>query len=249
MHPTPRSVKHYRSAQDRFLKPAVVNFFAREFPKLFGPVMRENIADELLNLFKSLNPDAQRLQPGQILWNALDKYTRGDSPNRRYVPVVLSLVTQEDVRRLTAGESRTTITQQAMARIIQEAYQQGGILSMRDIALLTLRCDSYVSVLRKTYEKEHDTILPHTGVKHDMGSCITHKAVIVRKVILEKKDPVDVARETTHSQQAVDHYLKDYHRVKAVYDYKQDIEYIHLVTGIAKHVVKEYVEIIKFCQK
>ena len=41
-----------------------------------------------------------------------------------------------------------------------------------------------------------------------MGSCISHKTAIVRKVVLEKKDPADVARECNHSQRAVDHYLK-----------------------------------------
>ena len=249
MIPTPSRVKHYRSAQDRFLNPALKNFFATEFPRLFGPVMRENLAEALLQLIGQVHPERQRLQPGQVLWNALDKHTRGDSPHRKYLPVVLSLVTEEDVKLMSTGASRKTVTKQAIARIIQEAYQQGGILSMRDIALLTLRDDSYVSVLRKGYEKEHDTILPHTGVLHDMGSCISHKTVIVRKGMLEKKDPADVARETAHSQQAVDRYLHDYHRVKAVYDYNQDVQYIHLVTGIARHVIKEYVEIIQFCQQ
>ena len=249
MIPASYREKHYRSAQDRFLKPALMNFFATEFPRLFGPVMRENLAEALLELIEQVHPECQRLQPGQILWNALDKHTRGDSPNRKYTPVVLSLVTEDDVKLMISGIPRTTVTKQAIARIIREAYQQGGILSMRDIALLTLRTNSYVSVLRKRYEKEHDTILPHTGVLHDMGSCITHKSVIVRKVVLEKKDPADVARETAHSQKAVDHYLNDYHRVKSVYVYHKDVQYIHLVTGIAKHVVKEYVEIIKSCQK
>jgi hypothetical protein len=249
MIPKSSRVKHYQSAQERFLKPALKNFFATEFPRLFGPVMRENLAEALLQLMAQVHPERQRLQPGQILWNALDKHTRGDSPKRKYVPVVLSLVTEDDVKLMASGACRTTVTKQAIARIVREAYQQGGILSMRDVALLTLRTDSYVSVLRKRYEKEHDTILPHTGVLHDMGSCISHKSVIVRKVILEKKDPADVARETAHSQKAVDRYLNDYHRVKSVYDYHQDAQYIHLVTGIAKHVVKEYVEIIQLCQK
>lgn len=249
MIPASYREKHYRSAQDRFLKPALKNFFATEFPRLFGPVMRENLAEALLQLIDQLHPERQRLQPGQILWNALDKNTRGDSPNRKYIPVALSLVTEDDVQLMLSGVPRTKVTKQAIARIIQEAYQQGGILSMRDIALLTLRTNSYVSMLRKSYEKEHDTILPHTGVLHDMGSCMSHKSIIVRKVILEKKDPADVARETRHSQKAVDHYLHDYHRVKSVYDYNQDVQYIHLVTGIAKHVVKEYVEILKLCQK
>ena len=39
---------HYVSAKDRFFKPAIVNFFTREFPSLFGPVTRENIAGELI---------------------------------------------------------------------------------------------------------------------------------------------------------------------------------------------------------
>jgi hypothetical protein len=249
MIPASYRENHYRSAQDRFLKPALINFFATEFPRLFGPVMRENLAEALLHLIEQVHPECHRLQPGQILWNALDKNTRADSPNRKYITVVLSLVTEDDVKLMISGVSRTTVTKQAIARIIQEAYQQGGILSMRDVALLTLRTNSYASVLRKRYEKEHDTILPHTGVLHDMGSCITHKSVIVRKVVLEKKDPADVARETAHSQKAVDHYLSDYHRVKTVYVDHKDVQHIHLVTGIAKHVVKEYVEIIKLCQK
>lgn len=249
MIPTSPRMKQYRSAQDRFLKPALKNFFATEFPRLFGPVMRENLAEALLHLMSQVYPEHHHLQPGQVLWNALDKSTRGDSPNRKYVAVVLSLVTEEDVKLMSTGASRTKVTEQAIARMIREAYQQGGILSMRDLALLTLRAETYVTVLRKNYEKEQDTILPHTGVLHDMGSCISHKSVIVRKVILENKDPADVARETAHSQKAVDKYLNDYHRVKSLYDSNQDVQYIHLITGIAKHVVKEYVKIITLCQK
>jgi len=86
--------------------------------------------------------------------------------------------------------------------------------------------------------------LPHTGLLHDIGSGISHKALILRKIILEKKDPADVARETNHSQKAVDRYLNDYHRVKTAYMHNPDIEYIHLVTNLSKYLIKQYVEII-----
>jgi hypothetical protein len=89
----------YNSAKDRFLKAAISQFFTREFPRLFGPVIREKLADELVVLFLSLYPQAQRLQPGQILWNALDKSTRATSPRRSYRPVVLSVITPEDVEQ------------------------------------------------------------------------------------------------------------------------------------------------------
>ena len=61
---TPDSIKRYSSAKYRFFKPVVVNFFAREFPKLFGPVMRERLADELIDLFERLSPESTRIRPG-----------------------------------------------------------------------------------------------------------------------------------------------------------------------------------------
>ena len=241
---SPDSIKRYDAAKHRFLRPVLINFFAREFPKLFGPVMRERIADELIDLFEKTTPEIKRIKPGQILWNALDKNTRGDSPNRRYVTVVLSIITENDIEKLANGVPMSIVAQNAIARMIKEAYKQGGVLSMRDIGLLTLKTPSNVSRKRLEYEKANQCLLPHTGLLHDMGSCISHKTTIIRKVIVEKKDPADVARECNHSQSAVDHYLKDFHRVKTAYQQNQDNNYVHIVTGIAKHVVKQYIEMI-----
>jgi len=238
-------LKRYSSAKTRFLKPVIMNFFSREFPKLFGPIIREKLADELITLFESNCPDVKRLKPGQLLWNALDKNTRGDSPLRRYVPVVLSIVTENDILQLENGILPSVIAKNTIARIIKQAYQQGGILSTRDVALITLRYSGTVSQLRLSYEKEHNCVLPHTGVLHDMGSSISHKTTIINKVVIQKKDPATAARECNHSQKAADHYLKDYNRVKTVFEQNQDIQYIHQVTGIAQHVVKQYINILQ----
>jgi len=244
MIPKPTSVKKYRSAHDRFLKPAIVNFFEREFCGLFGPVVRENIADALMELFESLCPESSRLKPGQLVWNALDKHTRADWSNRRYKPVILSLVTDDDVSMFENGTSVSLIRQSIMARMIKEAYQQGAVLSTRDLSLLLVSDGAYLSKQRIAYEKQHDQILPHTGVIHDMGTTITHKRSIVYKHIIEKKDPSMVALETNHSQLAVDKYIKDYYRVKTLVDDDKDVEFIHHTTNIAKHVINQYLKII-----
>jgi len=235
----------YHAAKDRFLKSSITSFFARELPKFFGPVMREKVADELVTIIDAVYPESNRLQPGQMLWNALDKSTRATSPNRRYVPVVLSVITSEDVAQLSQGTPMSHITRNNIARMIHEAYDQGGILSTRDIGLLTLRDPSTVSTIRLEYEKEHNCTLPHTGLLHDIGSGVSHKAVILRKIIHEKKDPADVARETSHSQRAVDRYLTDYHRVCSAYRHNPDIDYVHLVTNLSKHLIRQHLEVAK----
>ena len=211
---------------------------------MFGPVVRENIADALIDLFNSLCPESSRLNPGQIVWNALDKRTRADSKNRRYKPVILSLVTDDEVSMFEKGTSVSVIRKNVMARMIRETYQQEAVLSTRDLSLLLVSSSSYLSQLRIEYEKEHETILPHTGVIHDMGTTLTHKRIIIYKHVVEKKDPSIVARETNHSQLAVDKYLKDFNRVKTLVNDKKDINFIHHTTNIARPVIKQYLQII-----
>jgi len=118
------------------------------------------------------------------------------------------------------------------------------ILSSRDLGLLTLREPTQVSKIRKSYEAQYSCALPHTGALHDMGSCVSHKTTIIKKVIFERRDPAHVARECNHSQAAVDRYLKDYHRVKTLYRLNKDLDFIHLATQIAKHVIAQYIQLI-----
>jgi len=244
MIPKSFPVKKYSSAHDRFLKPAIVNFFEREFCGMFGPVVRENIADALIRLFNSTCPESSRVKPGQVIWNALDKRTRGDSDNRRYQPVILTLVDDDDVTMFEKGSSIKTIRKNVIARMIKEAYEQDAVLSTRDLSLLLVNDASYISHNRIEYEKEKQKVLPHAGVIHDMGSTVTHKRIIVYKYVVEKKDPSVISRETNHSQPAVDRYIKDFNRVKTLLRDNKDIDFIHHTTNIAKPVVKQYLQII-----
>lgn len=243
MLPVSTQTKRYKPAEKRFLKPTIKQFFLQEFPKYFGPKVAESIAQEMINIFEKLNPSIQSIQPGQILWNALDKNTRADSPKVKFVPVVLTLVSQDDIKNYVRGDKIKSIVSHSFARMIREAYEQGGILSMRDLALLTLRSDSSVCKTRIEYEKQHQVVLPHTGALHDMGSCLTHKEQIIYKVLIEKKDPTLVALQTNHSQKAVDNYLQNYHRVITIFKTNPDIDHIHFITKISKYVIAQYINI------
>lgn len=53
----PDHVRRYESAKSRFLKSGIINFFESELPKLFGPVMREKLANELIALFSGVMPE------------------------------------------------------------------------------------------------------------------------------------------------------------------------------------------------
>ena len=129
----PDSVKRYQSAKSPFFKPVIMNFLARECPRFFGPTMREKLTDEIIRIFEAIAPEHSRMKPGQVLWNALDQNTRGDSPSRRYMPVVLTLICEEDIEQLTQDMPMKEVAQNSVARMTREAYEQGGILSSRTL--------------------------------------------------------------------------------------------------------------------
>ena len=141
------------------------------------------------------------------------------------------------------------IAQKAIARITREAFQQGALLSMRDIGLLVWRKNDGISYLRRAWETRQQTTLPHTGSLQDFGTCISHKTTIIRKVDYEGKDPRRVSDETKHTQQAVDRYLKDFYRVQTCYQYNPDINFITRTTGLSKYLVNQYVDIMQKNEK
>ena len=245
---SPDCVKRFNSAKVRFLKGALNSFFKQEFPKLIGPILRDKLIDELIKILDKALPLKDHIRPGQIVWNVVSISTRADCPNPRFVPVTLTIIDEEDIARLTKGIPMSEIMKQAIARIIQEAYRQGGLLSMRDIGLLTWRYGTAISQYRKKYEKEQNVTLPHTGSLQDMGSCISHKSMIVKKIAIDKKDPYTVAKETKHSMLAVDRYIKDFNRVRICYEDGKDNDFISLATGLNKYVVNEYIKIVENCQ-
>lgn len=236
--------KHYASAHDRFLEPLLTAFFQRELPR-FGPLLSQRLAQEVIRIFDAVCLPLSRIQPGQLLWNVVHKDTRADSKNRRFVPAILTLVSPQDVAAWEKGARNTDVLQQCLARLFREAYAQEGLLSVRDASMLLHRNPATISAARQVYEKQHQCSLPHPGNLQDMGSTITHKTLAVSKVVFEGKDPAIVANEINHSQKAVDHYVTNYHRVKTLYELNPDPDFIHQATRIAKHVVRQYIAMIK----
>lgn len=236
--------KYYR-ALERFPKQALVQYILREYPNFGGPIVVGQFVDMLLNKVFEFYRPKELVGPGQMLWYALDKETRIMSQRVNYKPVILTIVSPEDIERHCANQSQAVVSSEVVGRLCLEAYQQGAVLSMRDLSLILSYDSSHVSCLRQGYERRHTVVLPHQGSCHDMGGTISHKELILRKVILEGKDPAVVAREVNHSQSAVDHYLIDYNRVLWCYEHGMNLEEIVLITALSRRLVKSYVSIIE----
>jgi len=243
-----KKIQLYTSAKRRFMVNTLAGFLAREVSRT-GPQLSRMLAERMVELFESLCPPTERVQPGQMVWLTLDRNTRAGSKSEALRTTVLTVVSEEDVAELAAGKSVREVRRSALRRVLEEAIEQGAVLSSRDLGLIFHRTDSMMSSDRIAVEKQIGRPLPHTGSLHDIGTTITHKVEIIRKVICERMDPAAAANATRHSQRAVDVYLKAFHRVRTLYEFNADHEFITQVTGMSKRLVQQYINIIESIEK
>lgn len=236
--------KHYTSAHQHLFEAALDRLLQKTVPLLGGPELRKFLVDKILAVFDSFTVACSLLKPGQMLWVAIDKDTRADSAKVIYRPVVLTLVAAQEIDELIIGSiSPPKQLPKTTARILKEAHTQNALLSMRDLALIFKRCPRGMSGIRKQYETQTGEMLPTPATLQDMGSGITHKALILRKILVEKKDMATVRNETNHGQRAIDSYLKCYRRVAMLLDDKKKTMYIAQVTGLSPYLILQYEQI------
>lgn len=240
----------YGPLQAKTFPSALGELLAREFPHLGGPKVRELFVAEVVRLVDRFYPPRERLRPGQTLWLAVDKthqpYDHLRMADTRLVPVVLTLVAPEDIRALIDGATRTEVSQKAILRMHQEADAQGGVLAETDTALLLSYTRGHIGDLIREYEKRTGDIVPRRGTVHDMGPTITHKRVIARKALCERKSTAQTGQETHHTPEAVDRYLRDLTRCyMCLRRAGQTVEQTAFATGLSAPLVREYEALIE----
>lgn len=210
--------KKYGPLRDKTLRNALAYRIHREFPRIGGPRIRDLCADMILEVLGEHLRARETISHGQVLWMAVSV----DDPPRRHqrmvdtrlVPVLLDLTTAEDIQsRLDREPAEQRLLAKAL-RLCRQAYQQGGLLSNCDLAELLATHDSRIAHLLTYHERSTQQIVPRRATLHDVGTGLTHKAIICRKRYAEGKQPHEIARETYHSLEAVDHYLGQYDRVR-----------------------------------
>ena len=210
--------KKFGPLLEKTLQNALAHRIAQEFPRIGGPRIQQLCAQMILEVIGDHVRSREQVRHGQALWMAVAI----DDPPARYrriadtrlVPVVLDVSTPEDVQARLDRESRPRQLQRKAVRLCRQAHQQGALLSNCDLAELLNVDDSYVAAALTDHEQATGQLVPRRATLHDVGSGLTHKAIICRKRYREGKSSDLIARETYHSLEAVDRYLGQFDRVR-----------------------------------
>lgn len=238
----------YTPQEHKSFVSALTAFFANECPQLGGTRTRQVLVQTVDDMRKQFFPETSHLQPGQTTWTAVHKEARasyGKSIDKtELTPVVLDLVGKEEIAQRAQGAKLRDIKVNATARLFTQAYQQDGVLTNAEIAILLKISPATVGNYIKTWEEQNKQTLPRRGTIHDMGPSVTHKGIILHKLFIEQKTVEQVARETNHSFEAIQRYISSFRRVILCRQKGIDFEKTTIVLNMSKKLLEQYNQII-----
>ena len=234
----------------RSLPELLVHKFLTKYGYANGPIIAEAIVKDILSVVEQCYPE--RLPPKTVMWLAVRREWKGQRKGIELtdlVPIRLPIATDEEIQLLMKPElrkklkARRAFNRARFARWCFEAYEQGGVLTLLDLSMLSGMSENYVGELLREYEAENERVVPTRGTVHDLGPSVTHKAEVVRRW-LRHESPAQIARVLGHSQEAVDRYIADFRKVRLLAQ-KVPIDEIPYLTSLSGSVVEQYLALIR----
>jgi len=232
----------------RNLQTRLINRFRDKYRFLGGEEITRFIVEDILSLVEEAYLPRKMMRKGQIVWDGV-KIKQDQKPGRaltmkktKTIPIVLTLVTEEDIKKYKRGTSIKEIRKDIYERISKEANERGTVLNHCDFGLLTCQSMSVVGRCIREREKEKNIQILTRGKAHDLGRGVTHKAEILRMGKIQKYSILEIKRRTNHSVDAIERYNRDFERIELLIP-KLSIQEIAYVTGLSEGLVKEHIKL------
>jgi Protein of unknown function (DUF1670) len=228
---------------------ALNSFLAAECPQIGGLLSRQALVNAIASLVTAHYPNSNHMAQGQIRWTAVHKDEKSSYgktiAQSQLTPVVLDLLPHSEVQARAEGAKLRDVKKQAVARLFTQAYEQHGVLTNAEVSLLLKLSPSTVGTYRREWEKDHARMLPTRGSIHDMGPTLTHKKIILQKLIFEGKNVQTVCRETDHSPEAVLRYTTNFKQVLMCKSKGLDVAQTSFATKLSARLIEEHLVLIE----
>jgi len=246
----------YESINRRNFRNALINLLETEYKVLGSRKILIMLAEDIESLYRDFHPAVTDVGFGEVVFRT----TKDDGQRQSYgkrtedyasTTVILPLITEEDVERriyFKKGDKNSNYKLrqardiETMVRLLESAKKQGGLLSGAELSVLMNRSLTTIRNYLFEYRQKTGKILPLKGYVLDQGSLPTHKGIIV-SLYEQGISPADIVLKTSHSQDAVDRYIKQYCQIKKlIAKGLSEIEIKDIVRKSMK-VVREYIKL------
>jgi len=242
--------RNFAPLRDKTLSNVLRHLFVTEFGYDNKVLFAEAMIQRILKTVEAFVKPSALLKPGQLLWMAVIRDGHKHAPQAMketpQVPVVLDLLTDDDLQALSDGQSFVNVRRQRHARLLDQALAQGGVLAQTDLAALTLTSESVVGQDIAHVQQVETRRLPYRGVVQDVGPTLSHKVEVARLLEAGYLEPeICQLLSPAHGLRSVENYAQSYKNVLKLLERGFAPEEISSILALSKRLVNQYIQIVK----
>lgn len=208
-----------------------------------SPFEAEAMVEKVHEIYKPLFDTSQGLKPGQIEVTVIDASVAPNVPLAKAKQRLVTLTLhggEEDIETRKNG-SVSALRQKRLCRMCQEAFQQGGLLTLEDLANL-FNCGVRTLVNDLAVLREKKIVPTLRSTTKDMGRAITHRRMIIT-LWLQGFEYSEIASRASHSVDSVANYVDKFKRCAALLGSGFDVHAVALMVKLSTSLTQEFQQI------
>ena len=206
-----------------------------------SPFEAQAILETVYSVYAPYFKTSGTLKPGQLLFQVVSIEAPSNTPlaECEQVTVVLTLDAGDEDLEVKQHLGVTGLRQHRIQRLAHEAFQQGGLLTVEDLANRLLNCGERTLSRDLSTLRSQSIVLPLRSTIKDMGRAISHRALIIQQW-LQGKEYEQIKQITHHSIPSVQNYVSKFKRVVALAQQGFDINEISFLVKISTTLAEQY---------
>jgi len=242
--------RNFAPLRDKTLTNVLRHLFVTEFGYENKVLFAEAMIERILETVDAFTKPAALLKPGQLLWMAVihdgRKHTFKSMKETPQVPVILDLVTDDDLQALANGEDFQVVRRRRHARLLDQTLAQIGVLAQTDLSTITLTSERRVGADIVRVQQAEGRLLPYRGSVQDVGPTLSHRVEGARLLEAGYLEP-EICRmlSPVHDLHAVEHYAQIYKNMIKLLERGFAPDEISSILSISRRLVDAYIEIVK----
>jgi hypothetical protein len=205
-----------------------------------SPFEAEIMVEKVHELYGPLFDNSTTVQPGQIQLMVVDASVPPGVPLSQAAQklATLTLLDKEEDNQIQQRQSIPALRQHRLMRVAEEAFQQGGLLTLEDLALL-FNCGLRTLVGDLAALRQQNLVPPLRSTVKDIGRAVTHRRLIV-SLWLEGKEYSDIAVHSHHSVSSVANYVEKFKRCAALLQHGFDLTTTAFLIRLSTPLVEQF---------
>lgn len=209
-----------------------------------SPFEASAVLDTVYKVYDYYFETNSTLRPGQIRLQliAIEAKPYQKLSESKQVTVTLTLNDDQEDLDIRKKYGIVALRRHKIERICREAFDQGGLLTVEDLAYRIFNCGVRTICRDLEYFRSRDIFIPLRSTVKDMGRTLSHRLLIIKQWA-KGNEYSDIAKNTNHSLNAVQNYVDKFKRTVTLSKAGYDINRIAFLLRLSATLVEQYIDI------